>query len=1178
MNLLPVMLAKPFARRRCRSALSKPGLAFFAALLTLIPLTSPAGNLQLVDSPLFLQTAVQPNIFFMTDDSGSMRSEVLLNAGATGTPEDDLDLTPATVEERSQFCVGYNTLAYDPNVRYTPWQGKDKPGNDFQDADLMEAGGFTEIRRNPYCPGSDTTSSDCNNGSYNGTTDLTNPLALTIAYFPWNDADSDGAFDTGECGESDINNGILWAQLPSNGTANVPGTEQQRNYANWYSYYRKRDYVVKRTASGLITASRNRVGLSSLHNNQSIGTQIEDIDDITLPVNPTAQANKAALLNNLLRIRSTGGTPLRLGLENVGRYYEGVSQTALFGSAPTHSTSETVSALSPILNAANGGECQQNFTILLSDGFWNGTSPSVGNTDTDGPGPYDGPPYEDDESNTLADVAMEYYERDLQSGLADLVPTGSGDPNPQQHMSTYTVAFGLEGDLDPFDTKTPGDATDTDPTDPAFNWPASPDPQADDPSTLDDMWHAAYNGRGLYINASNPGQLTSSLRSAIASISGKVGTAASVATTSGVLNANSRVYQAKFTSGVWSGDLRSVQLDIAGGQLGTEDWLAGEILKTLDPSTGREIITWNGTQGAPFRWASLTTGAGSQQSLLDTNPSTGVPDGRGSDRLDYLRGDHSLEGNPFRTRTGGFVLGDIVDSGPVFVGVPPFLYPDDLEDPTTATKRYSDFRGAQASRPDMVYVGANDGMLHGFDATSGQEMIAYVPLEVFANLSELTDQGYNHRYYVNGSPVYGDAFFGGDWRSVIVDTLAGGGQGVFALDVTDPPSLTETNASQIALWEFTDADDADLGFTYGQAVIVKTHDAGKWAAIFGNGYNNTEPDGAVSTTGNAVLYIVDIQTGALISKIDTGAGSVTTPNGLATPAVIDADGDFIADFVFAGDLQGNMWKFDIRSTTAGDWDDAAQRHLLFTATDVPLGNPQPITVQPEVLNHPTGENGFMVYFGTGKFIEDGDNATTGTTQTFYGIWDEIGTTAGSHNTVNKTKLQTQTITTDTASGGQTVRLITNITINAWGTGVGEHMGWEVDLPDPGEKAVTNPIALGDRMLFTTLIPLDAPCAFGGTGFLMEINIVNGGPPTGPVFDLNQDDFFDTNDNSASGGIVAGVNPDVGLVPQPAILVDPDSGIILKIEAGTKNPDTGVIITNAPAGTPFASRRSWRQLR
>ena len=198
MNLLPVMLAKPFASLRRRSTLSKPGLTFFAALLTLIPLTSGAGNLQLVDSPLFLQTAVPPNIFFMLDDSGSMDWEILLNQGAIGTNSGDLNLTPATDEERSEFCVGYNTLAYDPNATYTPWKGKDKLGNNFLDAQAMEAGGFTEIRRNPYCPGSDTTSADCNDATNNGATDLTNPSALTLAYYTWADADSDGAFDTGE--------------------------------------------------------------------------------------------------------------------------------------------------------------------------------------------------------------------------------------------------------------------------------------------------------------------------------------------------------------------------------------------------------------------------------------------------------------------------------------------------------------------------------------------------------------------------------------------------------------------------------------------------------------------------------------------------------------------------------------------------------------------------------------------------------------------------------------------------------------------------------------------------------------------------------------------------------------------------------------------------------------------
>ncbi|MFQ6023808.1 MAG: hypothetical protein ACE5NW_13900, partial [Acidiferrobacterales bacterium] len=550
--------------------LTRLGVSTVAALLALIPLSGRTGELQLADSPLFLANSVQPNIFFMADDSGSMDWEVLLNAGAIGANSGDLNLTPATNEERSEFCVGYNVLAYDPNVRYTPWIGKDNasPAAPFQDAELMEALGFAEIRRNPYCPKTDTTSSDCNDATNNGVVNLTDPAALTIAYFPWNDADSDGDFDAGECGDvTSFTAAVTWAELPTHdpdgdaqpGTPTVPGAEQQTNYANWFSYYRKREYVVKRAASGLLAGSQRRVGMSSLHNNQNIGTPIQDMDDITLPVNPVAQANKDALLRNLSRIRSTGGTPLRVGLENVGQYYEGSAsagwQTALFNGSPNHDISETVSTLSPIFNADNGGSCQQNFTVLLSDGFWNGVDdPSVGNTDIEGPGPFDGDPYEDNVSNTLADVAMHYYERDLRSDLNNNVPViSSVDNNTAQHMNTYTVAFGLQGTL-------PESVTANCPTTGAFSWPT---PIADDPTTLDDMFHAACNGRGLYLNAAKPGQLTQRLQDAIDRIDDQIGTAASVATTSGTLTANSRVFQARFRSGEWSGDLFSVQLDLA---------------------------------------------------------------------------------------------------------------------------------------------------------------------------------------------------------------------------------------------------------------------------------------------------------------------------------------------------------------------------------------------------------------------------------------------------------------------------------------------------------------------------------------------------------------------------------------------------------------------------------------
>ncbi|MFQ6024230.1 MAG: pilus assembly protein, partial [Acidiferrobacterales bacterium] len=664
-------------------------------------------------------------------------------------------------------------------------------------------------------------------------------------------------------------------------------------------------------------------------------------------------------------------------------------------------------------------------------------------------------------------------------------------------------------------------------------------------------------------------------------------------------------------SGEWSGDLFSVQLDLANEQLGARDWSAGDILKTMDPTTDRVILTTKADTrtGVAFDWGELSTGVGSQQEMLDADPDTGNPDGLGPQRVSFLRGDHSDEIDAtagtgiFRTRDDGFVLGDIVNSGPVFVGAPPFLYPDDLENPTALTRRYSQFRGNNNNRTPVVYVGANDGMFHGFNADTGREVLAYVPTSVYPKLNQLTDSGYSHRYYVDGSPTYGDAFFSGDWQSVIVGTLAGGGQAVFALDVTNPSSFSELSAGQTVLWEFTDADDPDLGFTYGPAVIAKTHDGGKWAVFLGNGYNNTQADGNASTTGNAVLYVLFIEDGTdgtwtLNSdyiKIDTGKGMATsadlsTPNGLASPAVIDADGDFIADFVFAGDLQGNMWKFDVRNSDSSTWDLAPGSVPLFTATDDSSGQPQPITVQPEVLNHPTGEGGFMVYFGTGKYIENADNVVAGgaQTQTFYGIWDQLGTDPSSHSTVDKNKLRTQALTTDTA-GGQTVRVFDNPQpITAWGTGAGEHMGWRVHLPELGERNVTNPAVIADRMLFTTLIPLESPCDFGGTGFLMELSIVDGGPPPESVFDITDDDFFDTNDLSDRGLVVVGVNPDIGILPQPAVLAGGGSGagggggggecFYAKIEAGTKDVDAGAVIKNKCPDTPLANRRSWRQLR
>jgi len=451
----------------------------------------------LASSPLFLSTNVQPNIFFMVDDSGSMDWEVLLsNAARTqhnNAPDSgNLDFTPDNSSEELELCYAYNVLAYNPNRSYTPWRGVDSNGNAYTDMPL------TAARNDPYYSGS--------------TSNLSNHF-----YFPWND-DGDGVYQAGECptpsrgGDGTFTSSECTA---ANGCVLVSSLSaaQQTNYANWFSYYRKREYVAKRALSQIIKTSSSRVGLSTLHNNNNVRTLVADVDDVSTPVDATARANKTTLLNNLFRIYSSGGTPLRQSLEDVGEYYEG-NMSASWGA-------------SPILPSGQGGECQQNFAILMSDGFWNGSSPNVGNADSDNNTAYDGGLYADDHSgvsNTLADVAMNYYERDLDTNMPNNVRIIDGvDNNTAQHMVTYTVAFGLTGNL-PAD-KNPGDTGFSDPSVPGLLWPT---PTADTLSTIDDMRHAAYNGRGQFLSAADPQGLIDSLNSAINDIAERTGTAAAV--------------------------------------------------------------------------------------------------------------------------------------------------------------------------------------------------------------------------------------------------------------------------------------------------------------------------------------------------------------------------------------------------------------------------------------------------------------------------------------------------------------------------------------------------------------------------------------------------------------------------------------------------------------------------
>ena len=1259
-----------------RSRTSIPGARIAAAVsATLLVFISAAGfatQLNLANSPLFLSVPVPSNIFFLHDDSGSMDWDMvtseddgvmLLTAGGNTTRYTYLFPLSDNVDTNCDSCTsgkilpseeavqgtanmpsdahgvwrgrysGYNKMYYNPDIDYKPWPGLDSAGVSLPDAKAPATEpsyiALTALRLNPYSSTSATVNitQSMSWTSYNvpatgGTTpDVSVSNYHPARYYTWTDSNSNGTVDAAdthtlyEIRDTSDSNCTAGATCPasfsrastrvdcatqnSDGTRTCTRAEELKNFANWFMHHRRRQQASKYAIGKVVDQAQSGARMGHATFNANGGASNVNIGMAQMNAS-SGSGNKKALLDALYKVQPSGGTPLRTQLDATGRYYECVSGN-IFG-LPAGSAS------CPIVTAAAGGTCQQNFAVAVTDGYWNDSFSGVGNADGDGNTGYDTLSYRDSYSNTLADVAMYYYERDLATNLSNQVPVTTGvDDATHQHMATYTVAFGVSGTLSAGPTSTSA----------SFPWP---DPAAGDAQKIDDLRHAAYNGRGQFYSAQNSADLATSLLSTIGSIGDRTGSSASVAVNSRSLGSGTRLYQARFTSGEWSGDLRALAVDTS-GNVGSQVWSAKEQVKNQDWSTGRAILTRNGSRGIPFRW--ITSGANAltaaQMAGLNDNPVTTVVDNnnKGEARLNWLRGSTTDEGtgNNFRVRKDGFKLGDIVNSSPIFVGSPISL--PDLE-----TTPHSSFRSTYVSRREMVYVGANDGMLHGFDAATGQEKIAYVPSMLFSEtgtsapttfLGQLTYTGYAHRYYVDGSPTVGDAYGtftnvsgvcgSGCWRTVLAGGLGGGGKGVYALDVTDPDgtqvsglAFSENNAPSIALWEFTDSSTpSDMGYVYGQPIIAKVrNDASdtkySWAAIFGNGYN--------STNENAVLYILNIKNGSIIGKIELNPYTASTgnSNGLSAPAVVDTDGDYIADHVYAGDLRGNLWKIDITGKNPSDWKSAHKSGStpkpLFAAVDGTTSTTveQPISVRPEVGKHPDGQSGYMVYFGTGRYIATGDNTTaTSPVQTFYGIWDKPYT--GSGTPVTRADLLPQTITEATVAS-TTVRQVTDTAIQ-WRTGnsgtcqsdgSGTCLGWRDDLrtayaDSAGEKAVSNPVLVGGtvpRIVFTTLVPQTDPCSAGGTGWLMELNPKNGGRLAEQVFDITGDGKISSSDMIGGTIPVAGVNPGIGIMPEPTILRDPANKTDLKAEAGS----TGAVTTlkNYVGSTTSGGRQSWRQLK
>lgn len=684
-----------------------------------------------------------------------------------------------------------------------------------------------------------------------------------------------------------------------------------------------------------------------------------------------------------------------------------------------------------------------------------------------------------------------------------------------------------------------------------------------------------------YYFATNPIELEKNLNAVFLELSEQVSSSSSVAANSTQLTSGSVVYQARFNSGDWSGDLLAYPVN-GDGSLGEMLWNSGEL---IPKEADRKIFTSSDiSNGAEFLWDDLTA---LQKDSLNQDFS-GTTDSLGATRLAYLRGDQTHENQSsefFRERVS--LLGDIVNSSPLYVAHPNYLYnrsalPEGVS--------YDSFRSGTTyqSRPAVVYAGANDGMLHAFSATTGVELFAYVPDTLIPTLTRLSEPDYgsqdnSHRYMVDGTPKAADVYFGSAWHTVLVESLGAGGQGVFALNVTSPQSFDEDSV----LWEINSSttgigyndDDgypgyANLGYTIGDATIARLSN-GKWCALFGNGYH--------SANGKAVLYIADIADGTIIKAIDVGVGSEANPNGLSSPAPIDTNGDRIIDTIYAGDLQGNLWKFDVSGNYATDWKVAyaetdATPRPLFKAVG-PSGEVQPITVRPTVAKHPL--EGYMVLFGTGKYFEVGDNEipvvyADRDVQTFYGIKD-----TGERITVtDRSLLQVQTITHETTVLDWGVRIVSgNTNISS------ANRGWYLDLVSPGplkygERVVADATISDERVIFVTLIPSSHPCDAGGSSWLMELNAFEGGSLGYTVFDINRNKTHDDNDRTSvtETGVevdkyVSGVRTRNGIIQGPTIIEDGQSDYLI-----TTNSDGINESLNTAGGDPVgAGRKSWRQL-
>ncbi|MET3654814.1 pilus assembly protein [Dyella japonica] len=681
---------------------------------------------------------------------------------------------------------------------------------------------------------------------------------------------------------------------------------------------------------------------------------------------------------------------------------------------------------------------------------------------------------------------------------------------------------------------------------------------------------AQITGGTRYFPATDPGTLVADLQNILANIASQSSSSSAAAANSTSLNTSSQVYQATFVPGsiadnAWTGDLKAYAIDTSATISSTARWSARQQLDSMGMA-GRHIATWDPYYQSSSSSPVVPTAVGFSLSNLSANLQTALAKNgnNATDILNYIRGDHSREqsnGGPLRNRT--HLLGDIVDSAPVFVGPAGGPYPD---------ASYATFASSSTvkGRRSMLYFGANDGMLHGVDASSGQEVMGYIPYGgtggVFSNLYELADPYYlsHHLFFVDGSPQVADVLLSSDgkWHTLLVGGENAGGRSIYALDVTNPNSFTTDNAvASSVLWELT---DTDMGLSYSTPVVVRSNavavtDASNsslvkgFAVLFGNGYN--------SARSTPFFYAVNATTGAVLAKIDlcaavSGACNSSQPNGLSSIAAANSSGvaGVPQDMAYAGDLQGNLWTINMSNSNPANWTVT----LLFQARDS-ANNAQPITTAPALTPNPNfpQQLGIMAFVGTGALLTQADLTNTDV-QTIYGVWDNTSSLssypAGTAPTLPYTRanLAQQTVSVVTANfSGTNVNALTltnnpvNLTYAPLTVSnpapppttltVTPKEGWYFDLSPIGNGTRSfTPLSIdGGGVKLNTNTPPASACA-QPYSYFMNVNFRTGGPmPTASIGLPNGGTGIGSATVNGAPTVLAGVLASDGYSSQPA---------------------------------------------